>query len=125
MVGVDTIVPGKIIHIGDGLATVAVGSVKLFALATAKEAGDVYACIYAADVLLERGVPLSGSARNRLPGRIETLDREGPLVRVGLDCGFSLKALITSQACDELDLRISDTVTALMKAPAIHLIPRG
>jgi molybdate transport system ATP-binding protein len=125
IVGVDTIVPGKILGAGVGLITVAVGEVRLFALATADEAGDVYACIHAADVLLERGTPLAGSARNRLPGRIQAIDREGPLVRVGLDCGFPLKALITSQACDELALREGETVTALMKASAIHLIPRG
>jgi molybdate transport system ATP-binding protein len=125
LVGVDSIVPGKIIGVGDGLTTVAVGGVKLFALAAAQEADEVYACIHAADVLLERSASHSGSARNRLPGRIETLDPEGPLVRIGLDCGFPLKALITRQACDELNLREGDTVTALIKAPAIHLIPRG
>jgi molybdopterin-binding protein len=47
------------------------------------------------------------------------------LVRVGLDCGFPLKALITRQACDELGLREGDTVTAVMKAQSIHLIPRA
>jgi molybdate transport system ATP-binding protein len=47
------------------------------------------------------------------------------MVRVSLDCGFSLKALVTNQACQELVLREGDQVTALLKAPAIHLVPRG
>jgi TIR domain len=35
------------------------------------------------------------SARNRLPGRIQSFERDGSMIRVGLDCGFPLKALIT------------------------------
>jgi molybdopterin-binding protein len=46
-------------------------------------------------------------------------------MRVRLDCGFPLLALITRQACAEMGLQPGETVTALVKAPAIHLIPRG
>jgi molybdate transport system ATP-binding protein len=42
---------------------------------------------------------------------------------VGLDCGFELTALVTRPACAELELKAEDQVTALIKAPAIHLIP--
>jgi molybdate transport system ATP-binding protein len=47
------------------------------------------------------------------------------MARLGLTCGFPLTALITRQACDELALQEGDQVTALLKAPAIHLVPRG
>jgi molybdate transport system ATP-binding protein len=46
------------------------------------------------------------------------------MVRVGIDCGFPLKALITYQACQEMELREQMEVTALLKAPAIRLISR-
>ena len=75
--------------------------------------------------MLERTAAGQSSARNQLPGRIQSLEREGPLVRVGLDCGFSLTALVTQQACEEMGLQKDEVVTALVKAPAIHLIPRG
>jgi molybdate transport system ATP-binding protein len=52
------------------------------------------------------------------------LVREGSMVRVSLDCGFPLKALVTNQACQELALREGEQVIALLKAPAIHLVPR-
>ena len=60
-----------------------------------------------------------------MAGRIREMVREGPMVRIILDCGFALTALITNQACVELGLGEGDPVVALIKAPAIHLIPRG
>jgi molybdopterin-binding protein len=70
------------------------------------------------------GTLAQSSARNHLLGRIRSLDREGPMVRVKLDCGFPLKALITNHACQEMELREQDEVIALIKAPSIHLIAR-
>jgi molybdate transport system ATP-binding protein len=65
------------------------------------------------------------SARNHLVGRIRSLHREGPIVRVNLDCGFPLKALITNQACQNMRLQEQGEVVALIKATAIHVIARG
>jgi molybdate transport system ATP-binding protein len=45
-------------------------------------------------------------------------------MRVTVDCGFSLSALITRTACDELRLEEHSAVTAVVKATAVHLIPR-
>ena len=70
------------------------------------------------------GSVVQSSARNHLLGRIQSLDREGPMVRVNVDCGFRLKALITNHACQEMGLREQDQVMALLKAPSIHLIAR-
>jgi molybdate transport system ATP-binding protein len=50
------------------------------------------------------------------------LTDEGPLVRVGLDCGFRITALITRPACQELGLRPGDASYALVKATAVHVI---
>ena len=44
--------------------------------------------------------------------------------RIELDCGFTLSALLTHQACEELALEQNDAVLALIKAPNVHLIPR-
>jgi molybdopterin-binding protein len=45
-------------------------------------------------------------------------------VRIGLDAGFVLAALLTKQACEELGVRPGDRLQALVKAPNIHLISR-
>jgi molybdate transport system ATP-binding protein len=125
ILGVDTVEAARVLHVVDGLATVAVGPVHLVALAEGSLKGDVYVCIHAEDVIIEKGAVAATSARNRLDGSIRTLSREGAMVRLGVDCGFPLTALVTKQACEELDLQEGERVTALVKAPAIHLVPRG
>ena len=82
----------------------------------------VWACIRAEDVTLLYGAGQASSARNRLPGRVRTVDIEGPLARVELDCGFPMVAAITAQSADEMKLRTGDTVVAAVKAAAMHLI---
>jgi molybdate transport system ATP-binding protein len=124
IVGVETVEPARVTAVADGLATVAVGPVQLVALARGITVGDCYLCVRAEDVVVEKGTPAPSSPRNRLPAEVQTLSREGPMVRLGLDCGFGLTALVTHPACLELDLRPGDRVTALVKAPAIHLVPR-
>jgi molybdopterin-binding protein len=127
---VETIEQGRIVKVADGLATIAIGQKQLVALAPPADNGgietEVYVCIHAEDVTLETGADLpQTSARNQLVGRIRSLDREGPIVRVNLDCGFPLKALITNQACQNMALQEQGEVVALIKATAIHVITRG
>ncbi len=122
--GVDTVEPAKILAVADGLATVAVGQTQLVALAPDATIGDGYISIRAEEVILEKGTGAPSSARNCLSGQIRTMIREGPMVRIGLDCGFHLTALITNQACRALELREGERVTALVKAPAIQVIAR-
>jgi molybdate transport system ATP-binding protein len=87
-------------------------------------ARSVFACIRAEDVTLEIAPRNDVSARNQLTGHVTAIQPEGGVVRVTLDCGFSLSALITRPACDELRLTEDSAVTAVIKATAVHLIPR-
>ncbi len=125
IVGVETVEPARTLGIQDGLATLQVGKAQLTAVAPETPASEAYLCIRAEDVILEKGPVGASSARNRLSGRVLALEHEGPLVRVRLDCGFILTALVTRPACAELGLREGDTVLALVKASAVHLIPRA
>ena len=126
IVGVETVVPGRVIGSpAEGLLSVEVGdSVVLSALDPGNVAEDCFVCIRAEEVMLERGPIGQVSARNRLHGRITGVVPEGPLLRVSLDCGFSLAALVTRQAREELGLEIGESVAAFVKSPAVHLIAR-
>jgi molybdate transport system ATP-binding protein len=124
LVGVETLQPGNITGVADGLATVKVGSVTLTALAPATASHGVFVCIRGEDVILQREAATASSVRNRLPARVLSLRPEGALVRVELDAGFPLFALVTRPACAELGLREGEAVNALIKTPAIHLVPR-
>jgi molybdate transport system ATP-binding protein len=123
---VETIQPGQIVKLTGELVTVAVGSVLLTAIPQnlPPNTRDVYVCIRAEDVILLKNGDTPGSARNRLPAIVQSLAREGPLMRVELDCGFTLTVLLTRQACEEMALKPGEHVTALIKAPHIHLIEK-
>ena len=85
---------------------------------------DVHVCIRADDVILLKGADTPGSARNHLSATVRSVAREGLLMRVDVDCGFPLTAILTKQACEELALKSGDRVVALVKAPNVHLIAR-
>jgi molybdate transport system ATP-binding protein len=126
IVGVDTVERATVQRMPDGLARVDIGRVQLVALSTNGISGEAYVCIHAEDVILEKNtLPSQSSARNHLIGRIQSLDREGSVVRVTVDCGFPLKALVTKQSCQEMALRQGDEIIAAIKAGAIHVVPRG
>ena len=126
IVAVETVQPGRIVRRDDELVTVAVGSTLLTALEENLPANtnQVYVCIRAEDVILFKGSDNPSSARNHLPAVVQSLMREGSLMRVDLDCGFPLVALLTKQACEELALQPGVHTVALVKAPHVHLIPR-
>lgn len=125
IVGTETVVAGEVVSVADGLATVEVAGVRLTAIAPPSEVRYVHVCIKAEEVLLLRQPHADMSARNQFPARVQWLSHEGPLVRVGLQGGFDLSALVTRPACEELQLREGETVIVAIKAPSLHLIPRN
>ena len=124
IVGVETLQPGSVVSESDGLAAVRVGSVTLTTVSLPGTTREVFVCIRGEDVILQRDGGMASSVRNRLIARVVALHPGSPLTRVELDAGFPLFAFITRPACEELELRAGVTVTALIKAPAIHLIAR-
>ncbi|HMP71922.1 MAG TPA: ABC transporter ATP-binding protein [Kiritimatiellia bacterium] len=125
IVGVETVHPARVLHHADGIATLQVGPATLYATAENPLTSHVDICIRAEDVMLFPSDPGPASARNHLPGTLMSIDPEGPLFRVVLDCGFPLAALVTKQARDDLGLHPRQPLTALIKASAIHVIPGG
>jgi molybdate transport system ATP-binding protein len=125
-VGVETVAPARVLEEGNGLLKVQAGGAHITAVDPGRLKGPhVFICIRAEDVILEKGHPSHGTARNHLAGRITAAIREGPVVRVVVDCGFPLVALVTKQSYEDLGLREGETVAAVVKATSVHLIPRG
>jgi molybdate transport system ATP-binding protein len=124
IVGMETVLPGRIVESAGGLATVDVVGVKLLAVSEEEAGSEVFACIRAEDVVLE---PLGAgaiSARNRLAGTVRTITSLGALVQVEIDCGFALAAVVTRAGMEELSLGPGRPVIAAIKAGAVHLVPR-
>jgi molybdate transport system ATP-binding protein len=124
IVRVENLQPGRVLGVEDGLATVEIGAARLTAVADPDFVGRVFVSIRGEEVVVQREGREAGSARNRLAARVVAVQGGSPLVRVELDAGFPLFALITRPACEELALQPGVRVTAVIKAPAVHLIPR-
>ena len=126
LLAIETVQPGRIVKTENALVTVVVGSTMLTAVEEnlPANAKDVWVCIRAEDVILVKGTASASSARNYLAASVQSLVPYGQLMRVEVDCGFTLTVLLTNQACEEMRLQPGDRVVALVKAQHIHLIPR-
>jgi molybdate transport system ATP-binding protein len=124
--GTETVVPAEVLKFGDGLVTVMVGEVQLVSACPDFPAGvaAAYVCIRAEDVMLVPDASAPASARNRFPATVRAIEAAGPLLRVELDGGFPLKAMLTPSAAADLQIRPGTPVGVLIKAPQIHLLPR-
>jgi molybdate transport system ATP-binding protein len=128
LVGIETVLSARCESRVDGLLHFRAGGGRLVALETdAVQSGDeALLCIRAEDVILARHEDADSSPRNRFAVRVESVEPEGGgLVRLALDAGFPLKALLTRQSCAELGLEPGARAWASVKAPHVHVIPRG
>lgn len=125
IVGMESALEGRIVEASAGLLSVDVSGTLLHALGRGEPVGpDVFVCIRAEDVVLEKGEGGASSARNRLRGTVRTVSTIGALARVKIDCGFPLSAVVTRPAVEDLHLVPGEEVTAFVKAGAVHLVPR-
>jgi molybdopterin-binding protein len=125
IVGFETVLAAEVVCMAGGLAEVVVGAARLFALAEGVQPGSAFVSIRGEDVILEKGNGRATGPRNRLAARVGALDRDGPMMRVSLDCGFPLIALVTRQVCEDLHLQSGDSVVALIQAQSVHVIGRA
>ena len=124
VVGVETVVKGRVVEAAGGMVRVSVNGISLMALEAEVIGPDVFACIRAEDVVLEQGRASGSSARNHLTGRVESITMLGALARVTLECGFPLVAMVTRSTVEEFKLSTGTVVTAAIKAGAVHVISR-
>ena len=125
LVGVDTILLGRIAAVRDGLARIDVAGRDVWAEAPAEPGHEAALCIRAEDVAIARRDVSDSSVMNRWRAVVRSAVPEGPFVRVGLDCGFPLSALVTREAWHRLALGSGDQVWAVVKAASIRALPRS
>ena len=123
-VGIDAIAGGVVMENTGGHAVIKVGDTcfeALTGLAKGKKA-DLF--IRPEEVILSPAdsSQVKTSMRNQLHGRITRIVPNGPFVRVSVDCGFVLVALITRRSCTELGFAVGAPVVAGVKATAIHVL---
>jgi len=125
-VGVETVLPGRVVRTSDGVFTAAVASEReIEAVGQVEIGAEVLCCIRPENVTLSIApVPSATSARNVFTGTIRQITPLGLFHRIRLDCGFELVAYVTRRSLEELGLKEAKSVTASFKATAVHVIPR-
>jgi tungstate transport system ATP-binding protein len=122
-VGMENIIDGVISACEQELAVISVDGGIVEAVTSYSAGEKVLVGIRPEDVTVALS-RLSSSARNCLVGTIAWTVFDGPLCRVGIDCGFPLVALVTRKSAEEMNLRKGKQVYATFKAVAIHVIRR-
>jgi len=125
VLGTENVFPVRLTVRHDGLVAARAGRVELTGLDPGEAGPDAYACLRAEEIILEEPTAARSSAQNRLPAIVRACAAEGPLVRVHLDCGIPIVALVTRLSADELRLEPGREVVACVKAPGVHLVPRA
>ena len=75
-----------------------------------------------ARVLRERATNTRSSARNRMPGVIVDVKRDGVMAQIDLACGpFRIVSLMSREAADELGLEIGVRAVATVKATQVSV----
>lgn len=123
IVGMENVFPGNVVENRDGLIHVKVHNHVLTAVENAGVADKVMVGIRAEDIVLAEPEKAKTSARNRWRGTILSITREDYVMRVTIDCGFTISALVTREACADMALSESREVDLSVKATAIHLFP--
>lgn len=123
-VGIDAITGGVVTDNTGGHATIRVGDNCFEALTGIAKGHGVALYIRPEEVALtpRNGIPAKSSVRNQLFGHITKMAPSGPFVRVSVDCGITLTALITRRSCSELGLAVGTDVMAGVKATAVHVL---
>jgi tungstate transport system ATP-binding protein len=125
-VGVETVLPGRVVKVGDGTFTAAVKGGRIEAVGEVRMGEEILCCIRPEHVTLSAGGPAPAtSARNVFSGMIRTITPLGLFNRVRVDCGFELVSYVTRQSFEALGLAEGKSVTASFKATAVHVIRRG
>jgi tungstate transport system ATP-binding protein len=123
-VGIDAITGGIVTENTGGHALIRVRDTCFEALTDIRKGQRAALYIRPEEVTLtpSDGLQAKTSVRNRLHGGITKMLPYGPFVRVSVDCGFLLTALITRRSCTELGLTVGSRVVAGIKATAIHVL---
>lgn len=124
IIGIETIIAGDVQERSGELVRLNVQGVDVWATARGATATRMCALIRGEDVIVSRETMAGSSVRNQLQGTIVAVTQEGPLVRLVIDCGFRITALITRPAWLGLGMQVGDRGFALVKASAISAVDR-
>jgi len=122
-VGVETILPGRVIRKSGGSFTASIMGHEVEAVGNVEVGESVVFCIRPENVTLAvHPSKESSSARNVFAGKIVKIIPLGLYHKIQLDCGFPLVAYVTGFSLENLALAKGQEVIASFKATSIHVV---
>jgi ABC-type Fe3+/spermidine/putrescine transport system ATPase subunit len=116
--GVETVIAGEVADSHQGQVMVNAHGMALEAVGEAETGYAVFLCLRPEDITIWLGSSSpQSSAPNRLAGQVRRIIPQVPLVRVVVDCGFPLTALITRASAFEMGLAENQPVTGQRSSP--------
>ena len=120
-VGFENMLKGKVISAGHGLLRIETDSTVIEASGDIEVGEQVYAFLRPENIVLSKTCAES-SIRNSLQGTVTNIRVLGALVRVKVDCGITLNALITRQSAEEMEFFPGLPVYAQFKASSVRVL---
>lgn len=128
-IGTGNILKGTIQSVTrEGLALIETERIVIEAISDAGAGKHVDVCIRPEEIFLEDASGKksgSSSARNRIAGVVSGIEELGAVAEVTVDCGATLKTLVTRRSFDDLHIKVGMEVIAGFKATSVHVIERG
>lgn len=124
MVGVEDILDGVVAENEAGLVVIDVNGVRIIACSVASPGTPVTLYMRPEDITFYEKDSIRSSARNMFTGRITKVVPMGPMVRLKVDAGVELTAVITQRSFEELDLALGKETELSFKASAVHVVER-
>jgi len=125
MVGVENILEGTIARNDQGLASININGTSITATTPLPPGTSVTIFMRPEDITFHVKDGIKSSARNEFSGTIRKVLPIGPMVRMKVDAGIPLIAVITQRSYEELGLGPGVTTDLAFKASAIHVMERG
>jgi molybdate/tungstate transport system ATP-binding protein len=116
-VGMENIYNGEVIYDGKS-RIIRIGSVNISGVTELQ--GNVRVAIRPEDIIITKE-RFPSSARNTLEARITQILPCGTLVKLVLDAGITLAALVTKQSLEEMELTVDQSVYAVFKSTEVHI----
>ncbi|KUG14263.1 abc-type tungstate transport system, atp-binding protein [hydrocarbon metagenome] len=124
MVGVENILEGTIARNDQGLASIDINGTSVTATTPFPPGTSVTMYMRPEDITFHVKDGVRSSARNEFSGTIRKVLPIGPMVRMKVDAGIPLIAVITQRSYEELGLGLGVTTDLAFKASAIHVVER-
>ncbi len=122
-VGVDNILQGEVAKVDNQFASIKIGSETIYAISNCS-VGERVDVLIRPETIVFSSSREPGSARNIFKCKVTQINTLGSVVRIEVQCGFSLLGVITTEAARDLNISIGKEIYASFKATAINVVPR-